>query len=297
MTSLLKPPRHVRERFTGKRIDSQKPSQVSGSGLISKSSEIEVPHTEAPKHQDSSQSSFVLHQQEFHKPYFDERPFDPIEVLFEDHMVSELRMYSQHLEAELENQQTVAAADLQSTRMQVTRLQSERDNLRKRVTAMEDFYKIEGTTFGDLEKMNDLKRELAGAQAANAEKETIIKQMEKENGLLQQQMSELELHVKKLEADSNELHAERSKMKARREADSLKIDALEKRVLERDNQHLETLGESEEALEAHSELLATLEVVMRASTDKLLQQGQRLGTRQALLQGKVTPGAASSQRH
>jgi len=190
----------------------------------------------------------------------------------------------------------VVRADLQNTmQVQVTRLQNERDSLRKRVTAMEDFYKIEGTTFGDLEKVNDLKRELAGAQVANAEKERIVRQMKEENEQLREYTGHLRSKLVGYEEDAKELHEEIAKMKARREADSLAIHTLERRLLERDNQHLKTLGESEEALDAHSELLARLEVVMRESEDKLLQQVQKLETRKALLQGNDRPRTASSE--
>ena len=191
---------------------------------------------------------------------------------------------------------TAVTADLQNTmQVQVTRLQNERDSLRKRVTAMEDFYKIEGTTFGDLEKMNDLKRELAGAQVVNAEKERIVRQMKEKYGGLREYIDHLESKLVGYEEDAKKLHEEIAKMEARRKADSLAIHTLERRLLERDNQHLKTLGESEEALDAHSELLARLEVVMRESKDKLLQQGQKLGTRKALLQGNDRPRTASSE--
>jgi hypothetical protein len=60
---------------------------------------------------------------------------------------------------------TEAAANVKSLQIKITRLEVERENLRKRVIAMESYYKIEGVEFGDVEKMELSKQQLSASQS------------------------------------------------------------------------------------------------------------------------------------
>jgi len=163
--------------------------------------------------------------------------------------------------------------ELQTVQAQAARLQKERDSFRKRVNAMEDFYKIEGGIIEDLERMNNLEKELAKAQAANADKDARIRDLTDQNKSLSNDM-------KRLEVDFGEklLH-----MDVRLKASSQEIELLRSRVRENQKKHGESLDGSQEALVAHSELLSRLDAVISGSREKVQQQGQKLAAQRAFL--------------
>jgi len=97
-------------------------------------------------------------------------------------------------------------SDANSSKVKMTRLQNERDSLRKRLTAMGDYFKIEGVNVHDLEKAMELKTELLALQSEKSA-------MEDQLASLSSQMCFLKDQVTALTTDLHELRKTSEKEK------------------------------------------------------------------------------------
>lgn len=95
-----------------------------------------------------------------------------------------------------------AESDAKSSKMKINRLQNERDNLRKRLAAMGDYFKIEGVDVHDLEITMKLKAELLALQSEKSAMEDQLVSLSSQIPLLKDQVTKLSTEIQELRKTS-----------------------------------------------------------------------------------------------
>ena len=126
----------------------------------------------------------------------------------------ELRKRVTSLEADLDLA-TKVVASVEPLQTKIARLELEKENLRKKVSAMEAYYKIEGAEFGDLEKIEDLKKQLSASQSAIRVAHAEIQRLEEKFLASQSANDRLGAEFKKVGNELTIMAAEKSKLEAR----------------------------------------------------------------------------------
>jgi hypothetical protein len=142
-----------------------------------------------------------------------------------------------------EDMREKAAVEALSHQKKVSRLESERDNLRKRVIAMESFCKIEGgVTFGDYEKMGELKTQ-------NDSLEKMVENLNSDLDQMKTAMSEMrDDHAAVLSKMNSEHDAVTSKMAAQHLEDTKKIRDLQSRLIKSMNSRVATIDQERQTV-------------------------------------------------
>jgi hypothetical protein len=195
------------------------------------------------------------------------------------------RSKAESLEEELKEQRAWAATDAQNSQAKIVRLQGERDNLRKRVIAMEDYFKIEGVTFGDLEKMGELKDELTVLQSANDDMKIHIKKLKVENDSLQELVEALHHKMDDMKIAHEK---EMSEIVTRHVKDMNETQRLGARLLHSMTSQQKTLDKDVEALkDTHGQTIERLVMAVRESRDLMEQQERKAEAEKAALLSEI----------